>query len=183
MKRLLNWLAALSLTTCTGSHARVDLEKRQLLVNKYDLLNFTGQPPVYVTVDEFFDGNQYPASIAPNLTRKPKVSEYYKTLRALRDNLNVTDVLVNLGEVMVYDGKLDDNEWFYADAVYVIGDIGKEEVETVTKNYCPIGWTMKKIPRLYASDTRERILFMLRGTNFISSINKKLKRLLGGVKA
>lgn len=35
---------------------------------------------------------------------------------------------------MIYeDGNLNDNEWFFSDMIYIIGDITKEEVREITK--------------------------------------------------
>ncbi|MCH2229195.1 MAG: hypothetical protein MK105_02530 [Crocinitomicaceae bacterium] len=50
---------------------QVDEIKRDSLVKKYDLLNFIN--PVFLTLDDFFDGNNDDASIAPNLDTKLKV--------------------------------------------------------------------------------------------------------------
>lgn len=117
----------------------IDKEKRDLLVKKYDLMKFPNlDQPVFMTIDEFFDGNNDEASIAPNLERKLKVSEYYKTLKDLEDNPKVIDCFVKINEVMIYeDGNLNDNEWFFSDMIYIIGDITKEEVREITKTLQP----------------------------------------------
>ena len=117
----------------------IDLEKRDILVKKYDLLNFPNlKQPTLLTVDEFFDGNNDEASIAPNLIEKPNVAEYFKVLKNLSDNPKVNATFVKLNEVMIYDnGKLNDNEWFFADMIYVIGDLTKEEIKEATKSLKP----------------------------------------------
>jgi hypothetical protein len=117
----------------------IDKEKRDLLVRKYDLMNFQNvQQPVLMSIDEFFSGNNDEASIAPNLEQKLEVSQYYKILSALRDNPKVIDAFVKINDVMIYeDGKLNDSEWFYSDMIYIVGDITKEEVREATKALLP----------------------------------------------
>lgn len=38
---------------------------------------------------------------------------------------------------MLYDGKLNDNEWFYSDIIYFVGDLTKEEIKAATKSLMP----------------------------------------------
>jgi hypothetical protein len=39
---------------------------------------------------------------------------------------------------MIYDdGKLNDNEWFFSDMIYIIGDLSKEEIKEATKSLHP----------------------------------------------
>ena len=59
----------------------IDKIKRDRLVKKYNLLRFSElKQPVLLTIDEFFDGNNDEASIAPNLVKKRPITEYYKIL-------------------------------------------------------------------------------------------------------
>jgi hypothetical protein len=122
-----------TLTSCNTT--TIDRDKRDILVKKYDLMNFKNlQQPTLMTINEFFDGNKDEASIAPNLDKKPKISKYYETFKELRNNPKVVDAFVKINEVMIYeDGKLNDNEWFYSDMIYIVGDITKEEVKEATK--------------------------------------------------
>ena len=117
----------------------IDIVKRDIVVKKYNLLNFPNlKEPTLISIDEFFDGNNDEASIAPNLIEKPKVSEYYKVLKKISENPKVTASFVKLNEVMIYDdGKLNDNEWFFSDMIYIIGDLTKEEIKEATKSLKP----------------------------------------------
>lgn len=117
----------------------IDIVKRDNIVKKYDLLNFHNfDKPILLSIDEFFDGNNDEGSIAPNLIEKPSVSEYYTTLKKLSENPKVSAAYVKLNEVMIYDnGKLNDNEWFYSDMIYIIGDLTKEEIKEAIKNLNP----------------------------------------------
>ncbi len=117
----------------------IDEVKRDALVKKYDLLNFPNLAnPVFLTLDEFFDGNNDDASIAPNLDTKLKVEEYYKTLKNIQKDKKVIGAYADLKDVMIYENnQLNDNEWFYTDIIYFIGDITKEEVASKVKNLQP----------------------------------------------
>jgi hypothetical protein len=130
-------LSFFALASC--NRTTIDKDKRDILVKKYDLMNFKNrQELVLMTIDEFFDGNNDEASIAPNLYRKPEVSEYYKVFKELRNNPKIVDAFVEINEVIIYeDGKLNDNEWFYSDVIYIVGDITKEEVKEATKTLHP----------------------------------------------
>jgi hypothetical protein len=112
----------------------IDKEKRNHLVEKYDLLNFSkAKKPVLLSIDEFFDGNLDNASIAPNLDKKESINVYYKILKELAENPQTIDAFVEIKDVITYDdGQLYDNEWFYTDKVYFIGDLTKEEIKEAT---------------------------------------------------
>lgn len=117
----------------------VDKIKRDALVVKYDLLNFSNQTkPIYLPLDEFFDGNNDDASIAPNLNTKLKVSEYYKILKNIQNDKKVIGAFAELKDVMIYENnQLNDNEWFYTDVIYFVGDLTKEEIAKRVKKLKP----------------------------------------------
>lgn len=126
-------------TTDKNIEKTIDKAKRDYLVSKYDLLNFPDfKEPVFLTVDEFFDGNNDVASIAPNLDTKLPVKEYYQILKALSKSPKNMDVFVELKDVMINEnGQLNENEWFYTDIVYFVGDFSKEEIKEITKSLQP----------------------------------------------
>ncbi|HMU47870.1 MAG TPA: hypothetical protein PKC72_15975 [Chitinophagaceae bacterium] len=117
----------------------VDKAKRDALVSKYDLLKFPAiKQPVLLTIDEFFDGNNDESSIAPNLEKKPPIATYYSILKAIAQNPKTFAVFAEIKDVMIYDnGKLNDNEWFYTDIIYFVGDLTKEEIKEATKTLLP----------------------------------------------
>ncbi len=125
-------------TEFTSANNPIDTAKRNKLVAKYDLLKFPNiKQPILLTVDEFFDGNNDEASIAPNLSEKPNMSKYYSILKNLADNPKTIVAFAEIKEVMLYDGKLNDNEWFYSDIIYFVGDLTKEEIKAATKSLMP----------------------------------------------
>jgi hypothetical protein len=117
----------------------IDKIKRDQLVKKYDLLKFPNiKQPVLLTIDEFFDGNNDESSIATNLVIKVPMIAYYNILKGLADNPKTVDAFAELKDVIIYDnGQLNDNEWFYTDVIYFIGDLTKEEIKEATKNLFP----------------------------------------------
>ena len=54
------------------------------------------QPRPVVTLEDFFEGNPRPQSIAPNLDGKPGLAFFYEYLKALRSRDDVMDVLVDI---------------------------------------------------------------------------------------
>ena len=117
----------------------IDIQKRNLAIKKYDLMNYEDlEKPILMTVDDFFDGNNDISSIAPNLAEKPKISEYYRVFKKLLENEKVENVFVNIKDINIYEnGKLDDSEWFFSDMIYVVGQISKNEVDEITKHLIP----------------------------------------------
>jgi hypothetical protein len=101
-----------AITSCRNSHSTsnkpmdnaIDIVKRDQLVEKYDLLKFPNvKQPVLLTIDEFFDGNNDEASIAPNLESKKPIAVYYKILKALAGNPKTIEAFVELKDVMIND--------------------------------------------------------------------------------
>ena len=66
-----------------------------------------------VPLELFFDGNDDPASIGPNLDPHPGVQKFERVLGAIRERPEVSNVVVQIDEVI-------EGEWPYAQAVYII---------------------------------------------------------------
>lgn len=116
----------------------IDVSKRDYLVEKYNLLNFPNETGrVFLNLDEFFDGNMDPNSIAPNLVNKPPLSTYYKTLKEIDKDTNIVASLIELKDIMIYDWNNGHENWFYSDVVYFIGDITLEEIEIRSMDLLP----------------------------------------------
>jgi hypothetical protein len=126
-------------TTDKQAVTRIDKSKRDQLVKKYDLMKFPNiKQPILLTVDEFFDGNNDQASIAPNLEAKLPMTEYYKVLKSLSVNPKTIGAFAEIKDVMIYDnGQLKDDEWFYTDIIYFVGDLTKEEIKEATNSLQP----------------------------------------------
>ena len=74
-----------------------------------------------VPLDLFFDGNDDPASIGPNLDPHPGVETFERVLRGIRERDDVSDVAVQIDEVIP-------GEWPYANAVYVVTTASPQDV-------------------------------------------------------
>jgi hypothetical protein len=96
-------------------------EKLQYLLTRISELGGQDAYPV-VPLDLFFDGNDDPASFAPNLDPHPGISEIYAVLHELEERPDVSAVMVQIDEV------LEPPEWPYASSVYVITSADAEEV-------------------------------------------------------
>jgi hypothetical protein len=75
-----------------------------------------------VPLELFFDGNDDDASIGPNLEPHPGMPTFARVLRAVRDRDEVSDVVLQVSEV------LGDDEWPFVDAAYVITTASPEDV-------------------------------------------------------
>ena len=109
MARCLGVALAATLVGCGLAERNENLERLN------DRIEQLGGPDAYpvVPVDLFFDGNNDPASIAPNLEPHPGVDAFGRILRQIRDREDVSDVVMQIDEVIP-------GEWPYASGVYVI---------------------------------------------------------------
>lgn len=142
------WVCILILWTCSACQQSVhsnsnlptiNIAKKNQLFQRYDLLHFAEKnEPVLLTLDEFFDGNNDEASIAPNFTEKPPIGEYYKSLKALADDPRNKAAFAEIKDINIYpDGHLREDEWFYTDVIYFIGDLTPEEIVAATAHLMP----------------------------------------------
>jgi hypothetical protein len=117
----------------------IDIEKRNQLVEKYHLLNFPNmKQPILMELDEFFIGNNDEASIAPNFDVKLPIKSFYDKLKHLDVDKRNLKTFAEIKEVMIYENeKLNDNEWFYTDIIYFVGDLTKEEIKQATLELKP----------------------------------------------
>jgi hypothetical protein len=75
-----------------------------------------------VPLELFFDGNDDPASIGPNLEPHPGMETFARILRAIRDRDEVSDVVLQVSEV------LGEDEWPFVDAAYVLTSASPQQV-------------------------------------------------------
>jgi hypothetical protein len=97
-----------------------------------------GPPPprMTVSVDEFFDGNNDPQSIAPNLdatTRHPGLAGIRGMLQDIRSRPEVVDVRIAIHEWPNPQMPEDDGLWPAAEFVYVWTTAPKSDVERWVK--------------------------------------------------
>jgi hypothetical protein len=80
---------------------------------------------VLVSLEEFFDGNHDTASIGCNLGHHPGLVFFFETLKSLREQPSVRDVLVMVREVE------EDFEamWPFSDTVVVLAQASVQDVQ------------------------------------------------------
>ncbi len=99
---------------------REELRRRKaLLVPRIEELGFPAKE-VVLTLDEFFAGNEEASSIGVNLSSPPPPEEFHRVLKALIDRGDAERILVRVNDIQ------DPADWFYSDAIHVIGTIGRE---------------------------------------------------------
>lgn len=100
-------------------------------IRRHEELGAPGAP--LVSVEDFFTGNTDVASIGPNLEEHPGVEAFAEVLRALRKKPGVHDVRVSITDPMLEDG----DAWPFTDTVYVVGNVGVEDVAAWTVELQP----------------------------------------------
>ncbi len=86
------------------------------------------QPPPVVSLEEFFNGNTQPASIAPNLEGELGLDFFYERLKVIRSREDVRAVLINIYDLsdIVFDVP---NGWPMAENIHVLTSAPKSIVE------------------------------------------------------
>ncbi|MEJ0040680.1 MAG: hypothetical protein WDO68_32450 [Gammaproteobacteria bacterium] len=86
------------------------------------------QPPPVVTLEDFFEGNTQPDSIAVNLAEHPGVEFFYERLKAIRSRPDVQAVLVNIYDLspIIFD---PDHGWPYAENVHILTSAPESTVQ------------------------------------------------------
>jgi len=84
---------------------------------------FDGNGRPIVSLEEFFEGNDDPASIGCNLSPHPGVATFYSVLREIRHREDVQDVFVAITDDM------GDDEWPFSATVYVITRASARDVQ------------------------------------------------------
>lgn len=76
-----------------------------------------------LTLEEFFEGNEFAGSIWCNLSSAPEPEQVFEILKGIRSRSNVADVRI---EVTMFD----DPDWPFSDCIWVITSATPEEVQT-----------------------------------------------------
>jgi hypothetical protein len=92
-------------------------------VNRDGPINDPKVPRPLLTLEEFFEGNDYYGSIGCNLPGEVYPQEFFEVFRSLRDRPDVADVLV---EVKSWD---DSEDWPFSDSVWVITSLSRQDIQ------------------------------------------------------
>jgi hypothetical protein len=97
--------------------------RERLLARIGDINDFTRPRPL-VTLEEFFEGNDDPASIGYNLPTPPTPREFYDLLIGIRKRPTVSDVRIEVKDLEDPDG------WPSTDMIWVITTATPHEVRS-----------------------------------------------------
>jgi hypothetical protein len=95
----------------------------RLLARVGDINDFSRPRPL-VTLEEFFEGNNDPASIGYNLPDPPEPKEFYNLLADIRKRPGVADVRIEVQDLEDPDG------WPSTDTIWVITTETPQEVRS-----------------------------------------------------
>jgi len=86
---------------------------------------------VAVSLETFFEGNNDFSSIGVNLyPHQPSPQEFYSVFKKIKSSPKTENIFVRISDS-------DDGDWFYTDAVYVVGNWTKDEIKEAVKDIQP----------------------------------------------
>lgn len=86
---------------------------------------------VAVSLESFFEGNNDFSSIGVNVyPHQPSPQDFYKVLKTIKSSSKTENILVRISDA-------DDVEWFYSDAVYIVGNWTADEIRALVKDLHP----------------------------------------------
>jgi hypothetical protein len=100
------------------------MDHRERITQRIDRLgdpNDPNTPRPLLTIEEFFEGNEYPGSIGCNLSPAPPPSRFYSLFKRIASRPNVKDIRVRITD-------FDDFDWPFSDTVYIMTSATVEEV-------------------------------------------------------
>jgi hypothetical protein len=101
-------------------------DKRSILLKKIKERGFP-KNEVFVSIDEFFEGNNDDGSIGANIyPDPPSLADFYNTLKEIKKDSRTDELLVRIADI-------DDTEWFYTDMIYISGRYKSAEIKKLFK--------------------------------------------------
>jgi hypothetical protein len=98
------------------------MHHRDRLLARIGNINDFSRPRPLVTLEEFFEGNNDPASIGYNLPDPPSPRDFYQLLLGLRKRPEVNNVLVEVKDLEDPDG------WPSCDTIWIITTASAKDV-------------------------------------------------------
>ena len=123
MRQLIHIIAStLILTSC--------MDKKTTILNELKKDGFPDKE-VAVTLETFFEGNHGDSSIGVNLyPHQPTPQEFYDVFKKIKSSNKTENIFVRISDA-------DDVDWFYTDAVYIVGNWTADEMREVVKDLHP----------------------------------------------
>ena len=106
------------------------IQNRQELLHRINNLGYPDKD-VALTLEEFFENNNYVESIGVNLNPQPSPKEFYATFLKLLESNNVDKIYVRITDIA------DCDAWVYSDTIYVIGTLSKKDLKFSIENLHP----------------------------------------------
>ena len=84
-----------------------------------------------MTLETFFEGNNENSSIGVNLyPHQPTPQDFYNVFKKIKSSNKTENIFVRISDA-------DEVEWFYTDAVYIVGSWTAEEMKVIVKDLQP----------------------------------------------
>jgi hypothetical protein len=111
-------------------NAFLSRNKRKILLNKIKKEGYP-EKEVFVSLEDFFDGNTDNESIGVNIyPNPPSLKEFYETLLGIRQMDNTKSLLLRIADI-------DDQKWFYSDTVFISGNYTLTQIKKMFRNLKP----------------------------------------------
>ena len=106
------------------------MEKKTTILNDLKKDGFPDKE-VAVTLETFFEGNYEDSSIGVNLyPHQPTPQEFYDVFKKIKSSNKTENIFVRISDA-------DDVDWFYTDAVYIVGNWTADEMREIVKDLHP----------------------------------------------
>jgi hypothetical protein len=106
------------------------MSKKDKLLEKIHSLGYPDNE-ILVTLEDFFEGNDDYGSIGVNLyPNQPSPSDFYSKLKEIKKLDSIDNVYVRIADI-------ENLEWVYTDAVYVVTTLSKAELTVLLSDLKP----------------------------------------------
>ena len=129
------------------------MDRKTTILKELKKQGFPNQE-VAVTLETFFENNNENSSIGVNLyPHQPTPQEFYDVFKKIKSSNKTENIFVRISDA-------DDVEWFYTDAVYIVGNWTTDEIRAIVKDLHPDeiyeGWMYDK--PVNVSETKNKVL-------------------------
>ncbi len=105
-------------------------DKKTIILQKIKKASFP-KKEVFISVEDFFDGNEDTGSIGANIyPNPPSLQEFNNTLTAIKNNSKTYAILIRIADI-------EDTDWLYSDMILLAGNYSLSEVKKLFKQLKP----------------------------------------------
>jgi hypothetical protein len=129
------------------------MDKKAKILTEIEKAGFP-EKEVAVSMDDFFEENNDPASIGVNLyPHQPTPQDFYDVFKKIKASDKTENIFVRISDA-------EEGQWFYSDAVYIVGNWTSDEIKEMVKDLKPDeiyeGWMYGKPVNI--SQTNNKVL-------------------------